>query len=123
MSRLNATWSVDAQAFEDSNRGYPMTIEPGGLYEVWLPFSEGPQPAVAISQERAGPRGGGLRIWNILTDGRMITQREGRIFVTGTAKHPELAVEEMNRMVAQEIAAAEDQRILKLLSEMTAKTP
>lgn len=121
MSRLNATWSVDAQAFEDSNRGYPMTIEPGGLYEVWLPFSEGPQPAVAISQERV--TGDGLCIWNILTDGRMITQREGRIFATGTAKRPELTVEEMNRMVAQEIAAAEDQRILKLLSEMTVEKP
>ena len=93
-----------------------MTIEPGGLYEVWLPFSEGPQPAVAISQERV--TGDGLCIWNILTDGRLITLRRGRIFRTGTAKPHPGAFDEMQKMIMDQIAHAEDQKILKLISEI-----
>ena len=116
MSQLNATWSVDTTALEDSNRGYPMTIERGGLYEVWLPLDDHPKPAVAIGppadlRGRAGD-------WEVLVDGRLIVQRGGRIFRTGTATYPVDLETELTMRVSQQIAAAEDAKIIKLLSEM-----
>ena len=44
MPKLKATWSIDLKAMEHTDRGYHMDIEPGGLYEIWLPFDEHPKP-------------------------------------------------------------------------------
>lgn len=116
MKTLKAVWSVDTTAFEDINRGYPMTIEPGGLYEVWLPLDDHPKPAVAIGL-RSDIRGN-MAIWDVLTDGQVITQRAGRIFKTGTATPVKDAIGEMSRMILDQISREEDAKILKSLSEM-----
>lgn len=113
MRQFKAMWSVDTTSLEDFNRGYPMTIEPSGLYEIWLPFSDEPQPAVAIGfldDSRTS-----IKIWEVLSGGRLITQREGRFFRTGTARPPPDGIQEMQEMIARQIAAEEDAKILKLL--------
>ena len=113
MRQLKATWSVDSNVLEDTLRGYPMTIEPGGLYEVWLPLDDHPKPAVAI-----GPPAdlrGRAEVWEVLVDGQLIVQRGGRIFRTGTATYPVDLGAELKMKISRQIAAAEDAKILKLL--------
>jgi hypothetical protein len=112
MKKLKATWTIDMKALEDANRGYEMTIESGGLYEVWLALDDHPKPAVVIGTPAA-------EVWEVLVDGQLITQRGGRIFRTGTAKPPPYALGEMQQMIMEQIAYAEDQKFLKLVSEMT----
>lgn len=116
MKKLKATWQVDTQSLEGVNRGYDMTIESGGLYEVWLPLDDHPKPAVAIGppadlRGRAGD-------WEVLVDGRLIVQRGGRIFRTGTATYPVDLAAELTMKMCQQIAHAEDQKILRFLSAM-----
>lgn len=53
----------------------------------------------------------------------LITQRGGRIFRTGTAKPRPGAIDEMQQMIMDQIAHAEDQKFLKLISEMTEENP
>ena len=115
MKKLKATWQVDTQSLEDTNRGYEMTIEPGGLYEVWLTLDDHPKPAITIRP--ASPLDH-IEIWEVLVDGRLITQRGGRIFRTGTAKPHPGALDEMQKMIMDQIAYAEDQKILRFLSAM-----
>lgn len=112
MSKLKATRSID-----HTSRGYHMDIEPGGLYEVWLPFNEHPKPAIAI--RHIPGHLDHIEIWEVLVDGRLITQRAGRIFRTGTAKPPTGSMEEIMSAMKEGIQHTEDQKILKLLSEMT----
>ena len=114
MKKLKATWSIDTKAYEDRARGYEMTIESGGLYEVWLTLGDHPKPAVAIRPgDGLDPSG----VWEVLVDGRLITQRGGRIFRTGTATSPPTSVEELQRLMADQIQQDQDQQILKLLTE------
>ena len=115
MKKLKATWTIDMKALEDANRGYEMTIESGGLYEVWLTLDDHPKPAVVIGP--ASPLDH-IEVWEVLVDGRLITQRGGRIFRTGTAKPHPGAIEEMQQMIMDQIAYAEDQKILRSLSAM-----
>ena len=120
MSKLKATWSIDLKAMEHTDRGYHMDIEPGGLYEIWLSLDVHPKPAIAIS--RIPAHLDQIETWEVLVDGILITQRAGRIFRTGTAKpHPSNMETMMLAMLAmkEEIQHTEDQKILKLLSEMT----
>lgn len=112
MSKLKATRSID-----HTSRGYHMDIEPGGLYEIWLPFDEHPKLAVTIScitERRAANK-----IWEVLVNGQVITQRSDRIFRIGSAKPPPNSTEETMSAMQEEIQRMEDQKILKLLSEMT----
>ena len=120
MKKLKATWSIDAKAFENGARGYEMVIEPGGLYEVWLALDDHPKPAITIRP--ASPLDH-IEIWEVLVDGRLITQRGGRIFRTGTAKPHPGALDKMQKMIMDQIAHAEDQKFLKLVSEMTEENP
>ena len=113
MRQLKATWSIDTEAFDDRSRGYEMTIESGGLYEVWLTLDDHPKPAVAIRPAGSLDH---IGVWEVLVDGRLITQRSGRIFVTGTAKPPPM--EELQQLIADQIQQDNDQKILKLLTEM-----
>ena len=92
-----------------------MTIESGGLYEVWLTLDDHPKPAITIRP--ASPLDH-IEIWEVLVDGRLITLRRGRIFRTGTAKPHPGAFDEMQKMIMDQIAHAEDQKILKLISEI-----
>lgn len=101
---------------EDRNRGYEMTIEPGGLYEVWLPFDDHPKLAVAIGIP-AGLRGA-TEVWEVLVEDQLITQRGGRIFRIGTATPPYDVVEEMTMLISRQITHTEDQKFLRLLSAM-----
>ena len=114
MKKLKATWSIDIKAYEDRARGYEMTIESGGLYEVWLTLDDHPKPAITIRP--ASPLDH-IEIWEVLVDGRLITQRSGRIFRTGTATSPPSSVEELQRLMADQIQQDQDQQILKLLTE------
>ena len=116
MKKLKATWSIDMKTLEDVSRGYEMTIEPGGLYEVWLELDDPPRPAVVIGMPAA-------EIWSVLVDGQLITQRGGRIFKTGTAKPHPYALSEMQQMIMDQVVRAEDQKFLKLISEMTEENP
>ena len=116
MRKLKATWAIDMKALEDGNRGYEMTIEPGGLYEVWLALDDHPKPAVVIGMPAA-------EVWSVLVDGQLITQRGGRIFRTGTAKPHPYALSEMQQMIMDQIEHAEDQKFLKLISEMSEESP
>jgi len=114
MKKLKATWRARRlQALEDFQRGYEMTIEPGGLYEVWLLLEEQPKPAVAIRYLE------NIEIWEVLVDGQVITQGARRIFRTGTAKPSPSALAEMQQMIADQVRHMEDQKILKFLSETT----
>lgn len=114
MKKLKAVWSVDTKAFDDRSRGYEMTIESGGLYEVWLTLDDHPKPAIAIRQSDSLEHFG---VWQVLVDGRLIPQRSGRIFVTGTAKPPPGSMKDHQRLMADQIRENEDQKILKLLCE------
>ena len=114
MKKLKATWAIDMKALEDTSRGYEMTIEPGGLYEVWLTLDDHPKPAITIRP--ASPLDH-IEIWEVLVDGRLITQRSGRIFRTGTATSPPSSVEELQRLMAENLQRDQDQKILKLLTE------
>ena len=116
MKKLKATWSINTKAYEDRSRGYEMTIESGGLYEVWLPLDDHPKPAVAIgpSADLRGRAGD----WEVLVDGQLIVQRGGRIFRTGTATYPVDLAAELTMKICQQIAHAEDQKILRFLSAM-----
>jgi hypothetical protein len=116
VKKLKATWQVDTKVLEDVQRGYEMTIEPGGLYEVWLILDDHPKPAIAIRP--ASPLDH-IEIWEVLVDGQLITQRGGRIFGTGTAKPHPSSMEEIMSAMKEEIRRTEDQKMLKLLSEMT----
>jgi hypothetical protein len=111
MKKLKATWTIDMTALEDANRGYEMTIEPGGLYEVWLILDDHPKPAIAIRQSDH------IGVWQVLVEGRLIPQQSGRIFRTGTATLPPTSVEELQRLMADQIQQYQDQKILKLLIE------
>lgn len=115
MKKLKATWLIDTKAYDDRSRGYEMTIESGGLYEVWLTLDDHPKPAVAIRQ--AGHLDH-IGVWEVLVDGRLIPQRSGRIFRTGTATPPPSSMEELQRLMADQIQQDNDQKILKLLTEM-----
>lgn len=117
MSKLKATWSIDLKAMEHTDRGYHMDIEPGGLYEIWRSLDVHPKPAIAIS--RIPDHLDHIEIWEVLVDGILITQRAGRIFRTGTAKPHPSSVEEIMSAMKEGIQRTEDQKILKLLSEMT----
>jgi hypothetical protein len=117
MSKLKATWSIDLKAMEHTDRGYHMDIEPGGLYEIWRTLDVRPKPAIAIS--RIPAHLDQIETWEVLVDGILITQRAGRIFRTGTAKPHPSDLEEIMSAMKEEIQHVEDQKILKLLSEMT----
>jgi len=112
MPKLKATWSID-----HTDRGYHMDIEPGGLYEIWRTLDVHPKPTIAIS--RIPDHLDHIEIWEVLVDGILITQRAGRIFRTGTAKPPPSNMEAIMSAMKEEIQHVEDQKILKLLSEMT----
>ena len=114
MKKLKATWSIDIKAYEDRARGYEMTIESGDLYEVWLTFDDHPKPAVAI---RPGDGLDYIGVWEVLVDGRLTTQRSGRIFRTGTATSPPTSMEELQRLMTDQIQQDQDHQILKLLTK------
>ena len=114
MRQLKATWSIDTEAFDDRSRGYEMTIESGGLYEVWLTLDDHPKPAVAIRQACHLDH---IGVWEVLVDGRLIPQRSGRIFKTGTATSPPTSMEELHRVMSDQIQQDQDQKFLKLLTE------
>ena len=111
MKKLKATWSIDTKAYDDRSRGYEMTIETGGLYEVWLTLGDHPKPAIAIRPLDY------IGVWEVLVDGRLTTQRSGRIFKTGTAKPHPGAFDEMQKMIMDQIQQDQDQQILKRLTE------
>jgi len=117
MPKLKATWSTDLKSMERIDRGYHMDIEPGGLYEIWLSLDVRPKPAIAI--RHIPDYLDQIETWEVLVDGILITQRAGRIFRTGTAKPPPSNMEAIMSAMKEEIQHVEDQKILKLLSEMT----
>lgn len=114
MRQLKSVWSIDTKAFDDRTREYEMTIESGGLYEVWLTIDDHPKPAIAIRQSDGLDH---IGVWQVLVDGRLIPQRSGRIFRAGTATPPPSEVEELQRLMADQIRQDQDQKILKLLTE------
>jgi hypothetical protein len=116
MPKLKATWSIDLKEMEHTSRGYHMDIEPGGLYEIWRSLDVHSRPAIAIRQI---PDHLHIEIWEVLVDGILITQRAGRIFRTGTAKPHPSSMEEIMSAMKEGVQHVEDQKILKLLSEMT----
>jgi hypothetical protein len=94
-----------------------MDIESGGLYEVWLSLDDHPKPAIAI--RHIPDHLARIEIWEVLVDGTLMAQRAGRIFRTGTAKPHLSAIDEIQQMIADQVRHMEDQKFLKLLSEMT----
>jgi len=84
-------------------------IELGGLYEIWI--HDDPEPVIVIEHAP-------YRCYSIIAGRKRETIAAERIFETGTAPRPD-ALASMSKMFADQIRAEEDQKILKMLSELS----
>jgi len=84
-------------------------IELGGLYEIWI--HDDPEPVIVIEHAP-------YRCYSVIAGRKRETIAAERIFETGTAPRPD-ALASMSKMFADQIRAEEDQKILKMLSELS----
>lgn len=84
-------------------------IELGGLYEIWI--HDDPEPVIVIGHAP-------YRCYSVIAGRKRETIAAERIFETGTAPRPD-ALASMSKMFADQIRAEEDQKILKMLSELS----
>ena len=106
---LKAKWTLDDSEVEAKVKP-AQEIKIGGLYEVWFDESAGAQPALAI-----GPAP--FRCFKVLVNGKSETIAQESIFETGTAPPPDILLD-MSSKLGRQIQQEEDQKFLKMLSEI-----
>ena len=106
---LKASWTLDDSEVEAKVKP-AQEIKIGGLYEVWFDDSTGAQPALAI-----GPAP--FRCFKVLVNGKSETLPQESIFETGTAPPPDILLD-MSSKLGRQIQQEEDQKFLKMLSEI-----
>jgi len=105
--KIKAKWEVEKPAASGAKPA--QNVELGGLYEIWI--HDDPEPVIVIGHAP-------YRCYNILAGRRRETIAAERVFETGTAPRPD-TLESMSRMFTDQIKAEEDQKILKMLSELS----
>ena len=108
-SALKASWTLDDSEVKAKVKP-AQEIKIGGLYEVWFDESTGAQPALAI-----GPAP--FRCFKVLVNGKSETIAQESIFETGTAPPPDILLD-MSSKLGRQIQQEEDQKFLKMLSEI-----
>jgi hypothetical protein len=105
--KIKAKWQVEKPPATEVKPAQNIVL--GGLYEIWI--SDDPEPVIVIEHAPYG-------CYNILAGRRRETIAAERIFETGTAPRPD-TLASMSKMFADQIRAEEDQKILKMLSELS----
>ena len=104
--KIKAKWQVEKTAASEVKPA--QNVELGGLYEIWI--HDDPEPVIIIGHAPYG-------CYNIIAGRRRETIAAERVFETGTAPRPD-TLESMSKMFTDQIKAEEDQKILKMLSEL-----
>ena len=105
--KIKAKWQVEKPPATEVKPA--QNIELGGLYEIWI--HDDPEPVIVIGHAP-------YRCYSIIAGRKRETIAAERIFETGTAPRPD-ALASMSKMFADQIRAEEDQKILKMLSELS----
>jgi hypothetical protein len=105
--KIKAKWQVEKPAASEVKPA--QNVEMGGLYEIWI--HDDPEPVIVIGHAPYG-------CYNILAGRRNETIAKERVFETGTAPQPD-TLESMSKMFMDQVMAEEDQKILKMLSELS----
>ena len=105
--KIKAKWQVEKPAASEVKPAQNVLL--GDLYEIWI--HDDPEPVIVIGHAPYG-------CYNILAGRRHETIAAERVFETGTAPRPD-TLESMSRMFADQVRAEEDQKILKMLSELS----
>jgi len=112
--KIKAKWQVEKPPAIEVKPA--QNIELGGLYEIWI--HDDPEPVIVIGHAPYG-------CYNILAGRRRETIAKERVFETGTAPRPDTLASmskmlaSMSKMFEDQIRAEEDQKILKMLSELS----